>query len=113
METALLRGEVYWVDFDPSVGGDIQKMRPAIVISNDEANAVLNRVQVIPLTSQTNRLYPGETLVQLRGRTSKAMADQLTTVSKRRIGSRIGSLAVTEMEAVELSVLLQLGITRN
>ena len=60
------RGEVYWVAFDPSVGGEIQKTRPAIVLSNNAANLVLNRLQVVPITSKTDRLYPGEAFVEVR-----------------------------------------------
>ena len=52
------RGEVWWVAFDPSLGGEIRKTRPAIVISNDVANRLLNRVQVIPITTNTAKLYP-------------------------------------------------------
>jgi mRNA interferase MazF len=59
------RGEVWWVNFDPSVGGEIQKKRPAVIVSNDVANRILNRVQVVPLTSQTARVYPSEALVLL------------------------------------------------
>ena len=61
------RGEVWWVSFDPSVGGEIQKTRPAVVISNDSANSALNRVIVIPITSQVAKVYPGEALITLNG----------------------------------------------
>ena len=55
---ASTQGEVWWVAFDPSVGGEIQKTRPALVISNNAANAALNRVIVIPMTSQISRSIP-------------------------------------------------------
>jgi mRNA interferase MazF len=57
------RGEVWWVNFDPSIGGEIKKKGPAVIVSNDESNKFLNRVQVIPLTSRTDKLYPSEELV--------------------------------------------------
>ena len=60
--------------FDPSVGGEVQKTRPAIIVSNNAANTVLNRVIVVPLTSQTSRVYPGEALVTLNGEQRKAMS---------------------------------------
>ncbi len=74
------RGEVWWVNFDPAVGGEIRKKRPAVTVSNDTANKHLSRVQVVPLTtSKVGRVCPSETAVMLEGRKSKAMADQLTT----------------------------------
>ncbi len=104
------RGEVYWLAFDPSVGGEIQKTRPAVVVSNDAANTALNRALVVPLSSQISKVYPGEALVQLNGETRKAMADQLTTASKQRFRSRLGKLSDEDMERLENSILLQLGM---
>jgi mRNA interferase MazF len=104
------RGEIFWVSFDPSLGGEVQKTRPAIIVSNDAANAVLNRLIVVPLSSKTDRLYPGEVLVQVNEQKSKAMSDQLTTISKLRLRKRITTLTAGEMTAVEEAVLLQLGI---
>lgn len=106
------RGEVWWVAFDPSLGGEIQKTRPALIISNNAANTALNRVIVVPLSSQTAKVYPGEALVELEGEQRKAMADQLTTASKKRLRSRLGVLSVSDVAAVESAILLQLGIRR-
>jgi len=104
------RSEVWWVNFDPSVGGEIKKKRPAVIISNDASNKFLNRVQVIPLTSKTDRLYPSEALVAFEGKESKAMADQLATVSKLRLFNRAGILSEADMRNVEEAVKIQLGI---
>ena len=110
MATYPKRGEVFWVSFDPSVGGEVQRTRPAIILSNDAANAVLNRLIVLPLSSKIDRLYPGEVLIQINKRMSKAMSDQLMTISKLRLQKRITEVSEEEMTNVEKAVLLQLGI---
>lgn len=102
------RGEVWWVDFEPARGGEIRKIRPAVILSNDLSNTHLNRLQVVPLTSSTGRLYPSEAVVTLDGQASKAMADQLTTVAKERLTSRLGTLTRDDLKAVEHVVKIQL-----
>ena len=104
------RGEVWWINFEPAVGGEIRKKRPAIIVSNNAANRNLNRVQVVPITSNVSRIYPSEALVNLKGRQAKAMADQLTTVSKERMMNKAGELTLEEIAAVELAIRVQLGI---
>lgn len=102
------RGEVWWVNFEPSVGGEIQKQRPAVIVSNDASNKHLNRVQVVPITSNTEKLYPSEAYVTLNGDERKAVADQLTTVSKTRFKNTIGRLSSADMKKVEQAIRLQL-----
>ena len=83
------RGEVYWVSLDPTVGTEIRKTRPALVVSPNDMNETLPRVIVAPLTSK------GQTLgcrpeVVFDGRPARILLDQLRTVDKTRLGAKLG-----------------------
>lgn len=104
------RGEVWWVNFDPSIGTETRKIRPAIIVSNNSANSHLNRVQVVPLTSNTGKCYPSEALVVLNGAENKAMADQLATVDKQRLQNCVGSISNKDMKLVDRAIKVQLGL---
>jgi mRNA interferase MazF len=106
------RGDVWWVEFDPSIGSEIRKTRPAIIVSNDAANRNLARVVVIPLSSNVSRLYPGEALVSVAGKQSKAMADQMMAADKARLKDRLGTISRTDLVAVEEAIKVHLGLPK-
>jgi mRNA interferase MazF len=109
---AMRRGEIWWVAFDPSIGSEIRKTRPGLIVSNDAANRNLSRVIVVPLSSNTSRLYPGEALITVDGKQSKAMADQIMAADKARLKDRIGSLSREDLNAVEDALKVQLALPK-
>ena len=110
MTNIVNRGEIWWINFNPSIGGEIQKTRPAVVVSNDYSNRSLNRVQVVPITSNTSKCYPCESYVIIDNKQAKAMADQLTTISKEHLSKKLTSLSNDEMLKIGQAIKLQLNL---
>lgn len=107
----LKRGDVVWVELDPAIGSEIKKTRPAIIISNDAQNKAGKRLIIAPLTSNTKKVYPFETMVRIEGKLAKAMFDQIRTVDISRLGNKLGSLSIEEIKEVDktLKLVLSLG----
>ena len=82
-----------------------------MILSNDESSLHLNRIEVVQLTSNVDRLYPSGAYVLLGGEQRKAMADQLTTASKQRLIRKAGAISRQDPEAVERAVRVQLGLS--
>ena len=106
------RGDVWWVEIDPAIGSEISKTRAALILSNDAANRNLARVVVVPLSSNTQKIYPGEALVTVAGQSSKAMADQIMAADKSRLKSQLGSVSKADMQAVEDAIRVHLGLAK-
>ena len=100
----MTRGSVWWVEFDPAVGSEIHKTRPAVIVSNDTANKFLERVVVVPLTSNVSRVYPGEAVVTVNGDKSKAMTDQIMSADKSRLKNKIAVLSDNDMISLETAM---------
>ncbi len=84
------RSEIWLVNLDPTIGSEIQKTRPAIVVSPDELNAHLNTVIIVPLT--TGRSYQFRVPTKVQGKDGVAAIDQIRTVDKQRLVKRLGTL---------------------
>lgn len=85
------RGEVYWVNLDPTVGTDIRKIRPGLVVSPDDMNAALPRVIIAPMTSKGQALGCRPE-VEFGGKRARILLDQIRTVDKKRLAGKMGSV---------------------
>ncbi len=113
------RGEVRLVDLDPVRGSEANKRRPAVVVSNDQANAVAERlgrgvVTVVPVTSNTARVFPFQVLLAAEDTglhvESKAQAEQVRAVSVDRLGPALGRLPAGAMGALDEALRLHLAL---
>jgi len=108
------KGEIFWAKLDPVVGSETAKTRPVLIVSNDINNQYGATVTVLPVTSNTAKIYPFEVRLEtneggLRNE-SKVKANQIRTIDKSRLGTKIGHLNSTKMKAVELAILIHLDI---
>ncbi len=100
----VLRGEVYWVNLDPTSGSEIQKTRPALVVSPDDLNAALPRVIVAPITSAGQRLGCRPEVI-FQKKTARILLDQLRCVDKVRLGKKMGKIDAKVWHPVLLEML--------
>jgi mRNA interferase MazF len=106
----LLRGDVWYVDLDPTRGGEINKQRPCVIFSSNSVNRRRNTV-VVPLSSSPTVRPPVTIAVNLNGRPGVAVTDQIAAKAKERFGNRVGSLTVDEMKAIEAGLRQVLGMS--
>ncbi len=98
------RGDVYWVNLDPTIGSEIKKTRPALIVSPDDMNAVLPRVIIAPLTGKGQALGCRPEVV-FDGKPGKILLDQIRSVDKRRLGAKIGEIETQVWHACLLEML--------
>jgi len=104
------RGDVYWVALDPATGSEIKKTRPAVIVSNNSCNTFGSRVVVLPLTSNVESLYPGEAEVVVNGKPARVLGDQIRSLDKSRLRSRIDRLSHDELMAVDEAIRITLAL---
>ncbi|MEG4961522.1 MULTISPECIES: type II toxin-antitoxin system PemK/MazF family toxin [unclassified Microcoleus] len=109
------RGEIYYANLSPTVGSEIDKRRPVLVVSNDANNRAANTVTILPITSNVTRVYPFEVLLNPEdsglSKPSKVQAQQVRTISKQRITSdAVGSLSEEIMQLVNVDLKLHLDV---
>ncbi len=94
------KGEIYWVNLDPTVGSEINKKRPAVIVSNDVGNEISRRVIIAPITSKVTKIFPFEVEVEVKGKKGKVLLDQVRAVDKLRLENKISELDVETMQEV-------------
>lgn len=113
------RGELRWVDREPVRGVESDKRRPAVIVSNDGANAIAERlgrgvVTVVPITSNVERVFPFQVLLQAGttglSRDSTAQAEPVRSVAGERIGARVGTLSGPELAELDEALRLHLAL---
>ena len=95
------RGEIFWVNLDPTVGSEITKNRPCVIISNNAGNQTSSRVIVAPITSSVKRIFSFEVPIEIKGKKGKILLDQIRAIDKVRISNKIESCDDDIMDAIE------------
>jgi mRNA interferase MazF len=109
------RGEIYYATLDPTVGSEINKRRPVLLVSNDINNRINDVVTVLPITSNVSRVYPFEVLLEQAEsglpKDSKAQSQQIRSLAKQRLsGKAIGQLTAQKMQSIDLAIRLHLNL---
>lgn len=110
----ILKGEIYPADLNPTVGSEIAKTRPVLIVSNDINNQYADTVTIVPITSTTEKIYPFEVFLS-KGEgnltnNSKAKANQIRTIDKLRLKRRLGKINEETLKEIERAILIHLEI---
>lgn len=104
------RGEIYWTDLEPVRGGEIQKIRPALIVSNDIGNELSQVVMIAPITSKASRIFPFEVKIILNGKQGKIVLNQCRAVDKSRLLNKIDLVDSQTMNEVVNAIKVVFGI---
>lgn len=95
MGVVVERFDVFLINLDPTVGSEIQKTRPCVVISPDEMNRYISTVIVAPMTTK-GKQYPTHIACQFQGKSGRIVLDQIRTIDKRRLAKKLGQISQDE-----------------
>lgn len=107
------RGDVYWIQLDPTIGTEIHKTRPCVILSNNSQNKKGMRVIAAPITRKVKNVYPFEAKIIIKGRECKVLLDQIRALDKKRIVSRIDLIDLSTMLQVEEALKVALALKKN
>lgn len=106
-----LRGEIYWVNLDPTIGSEIQKTRPCLIFSINAYNKEMSRVIIIPITSNVEDVQPFHVVLDVNGKKGKLITDQIRCIDKKRLRGRMDTISLGKISEVEAAIKLCLGLT--
>lgn len=104
------RGEIFWVNLDPTIGSEIKKTRPAVIISNDAGNEISARVIVAPITSSIKKIFPFEVPIEIQGKKGKILLDQIRTIDKSRLNKKLDHCDSKTMSLVDDAIKIVLAL---
>jgi len=108
------KGEIYSANLDPTIGAEISKKRPVLIVSSDINNEYADTVTILPITSKTDRTYPFEIPLQAGEgnikESSKIKANQIRTIDKSRLFQKIGAISADKLKDIEKAILIHLDI---
>lgn len=105
------RGDIFWVKLDPTIGSEINKTRPAVILSNNGANLTSTQVIIAPIASKVVKIFPFEVKIEINELASKILLNQVRAVDKVRLGNKVMSLDLETMEKVDKALKIALALT--
>lgn len=104
------RGEIFWVNLDPTIGSEIKKTRPAVIISNNAGNEASSRVIVAPITSSVKKVFPFEVPIEIKEKKGKILLDQMRAIDKMRLGGKLGICDQTILDQIDDAIKIVLAL---